>query len=152
MKKVKYILIIFILLLTACKKNSVTSDEFVDVAKFNGYIIQEAMDGYEDYPNITNIYYAVNREYAYEIQYLKTNDTEYAKKFFLLNVSEVQKEIDNKSYVKSNSLSNYEFYHAENESTYYLVARSKENIIYITAPINYINEIEEFLEELDIDF
>ena len=152
MKKVKYILIIFILLLTACKKNSVTSDEFIDVAKFNGYIIKETMNGYENYPNITNIYYAVNRDYAYEIQYLKTNDTDYAKKFFLLNVSEVQKEIDNESYVKSNSLSNYEFYHAENESTYYLVARSKENIIYITAPINYINEIEEFLEELDIDF
>ena len=152
MKKIKYILIIFILLLTACKKNNVTHEEFVDVAKFNGYIIQETKDGYEDYPNITDIYYAVNRDYAYDIQFLKTDSVDYAKKFFLLNVSEIKKEIDSESYVKSNSLSKYEFYHAENESTYYLVIRSDTNIIYISAPINYINEIEEFLEELDIDF
>ena len=43
-------------------------------------------------------------------------------------------------------------FHAENEETYYLVIRSKENIIYISAPINFINEIEEFLDDLDLEY
>lgn len=152
MKKLKYILVILILFLTACKKNSVTLDEFIDIAKFNGYIIEENKTGYEEYPDILDVYYAVNRDNAYDIQFLKLNSDSYAKKFFLLNVETIREKIDKNSYIKSNSLSNYEFYHAENENTYYLVVRSKEKIIYISAPINYINEIEEFLEELDIEY
>ena len=152
MKKIKYILIILVLLLAGCKKNSVNLTEFIETARYNGYIIEENNTGYETYSNIIDVYYAVNRENAYDIQFLELNDLAYAKKFFLLNVDEIKENIDNNSYVKSNTLSNYEFYHAENESTYYLVIRSDKNIIYISAPINYINEIEEFLEELDIDF
>lgn len=152
MKKIKYILLIFILLLTACKSNELKLDNFIDKATFNGYIVKEDKEGYEDISKITDVYYAINREYQYNIQFIKTNDIDYAKKFFLYNVTDIKNEIDNNSYVKSNSLSNYEYYHAENESNYYLVARNKENIIYISAPINYINEIEEFLTELDIDY
>ena len=152
MKKIKYILLIFILLLTACKSNELKLDNFIDKATFNGYIVKEDKEGYEDISKITDVYYAINREYQYNIQFIKTNDIDYAKKFFLYNVTDIKNEIDNNSYVKSNSLSNYEYYHAENENKYYLVARSKENIIYISAPINYINEIEEFLTELDIDY
>ena len=152
MKRIKYLLLILLFILVGCKKNSVTLDEFIDIAKYNGYIIEENKTGYENYPDILDIYYAVNRENAYDIQFLKLNSDSYAKKFFLLNVDTVRENLDNMSYVKSKSLSNYEMYHAENDNTYYLVVRSKENIIYISAPINYINEIEEFLEELDIEY
>ena len=152
MKKLKYILIVFILLLTGCKGNSVTLDSFVDIAKYNGYIIEENKVGYEEYPDILDVYYAINREDAYDIQFLKLKTDAYAKKFFLLNVDDIRENITNNDYIKSQSLSNYEMYHAENESTYYIVIRSKENIIYIKAPINYINEIEEFLEDLDIEY
>ena len=152
MKRIKYLLLILLFILVGCKKNSVTLDEFIDSAKYNGYIIEENKTGYENYPDILDIYYAVNRENAYDIQFLKLNSDSYAKKFFLLNVDTVRENLDNMSYVKSKSLSNYEMYHAENDNTYYLVVRSKENIIYISAPINYINEIEEFLEELDIEY
>ena len=152
MKRIKYLLLILLFLLVGCKKNSVTLDEFIDIAKFNGYLIEENKSGYEEYPNILDVYYAVNRENAYDIQFLKLNSDDYAKKFFLLNVNTIKENIGKDDYVKSNSLSNYEMYHAENNSTYYIVIRSKENIIYISAPINYINEIEEFLKELDIEY
>lgn len=152
MKKTKYILIIFILLLTACAKSSFDLNKFIDKAQYNGYLIEENKTGYETYTNIVDVYYAVNRENAYDIQFLKLNNVNYAKNFFLLNVDEIKKDLTNKDYVKSDTSSNYEYYHAENESKYYLVARSDTNIIYISAPIGYINEIEEFLHDLEIDF
>ncbi len=152
MKKLKFILLIFIFILAGCKKNSVSLDEFIDIAKFNGYIIENNKTGYETYPNILDVYYAVNRENAYDIQFLKLKDIDYAKKFFLLNFDEIKKNLTSKDYVKSNSSSTYEYYHGENESNYYIVIRSNENIIYIKAPIDYINEIEEFLTDLEIDF
>ncbi len=102
MKKLKYVLIILILLLTACKKNSFTLDTFIDKAKYNGYLIEENKTGYESYPNILDVYYAVNRENAYDIQFLKLKDIDYAKKFFLLNVDEIKKNLTSKDYVKSN--------------------------------------------------
>ena len=152
MKKIKYILIIFVLLLTACKKYNFDLDKFIDKATFNGYLIENNKTGYEKYPNILDVYYAVNRENAYDIQFLKLNSVDYAKNFFLLNVDEIKKNITSSDYVKSNTSNTYEYYHAENESTYYIVIRSNENIIYIIAPINYINEIEEFLTDLEIDY
>ena len=152
MKRIKYILIIFILLLTACKKNSFDLDYFIDKAEFNGYIIEENKTGYETYSNILDVYYAVNRSNAYDIQFLKLKDIDYAKRFFLLNVDSIKEEISDVDYYKSMSVSTYEMYHAENENTYYIVIRSNENIIYIKAPIAFINEIEEFLSDLDIDY
>ena len=152
MKKIKYILIIFILFITACKSYSFDLDKFIDKAKFNGYLIEENKTGYETYSNISEVYYAINRENAYDIQFLKLNGIDYAKKFFLLNAEEIKKDISNNDYVKSNTSSTYEYFHAENESTYYIVIRSNENIIYIKAPIDYINEIEDFLRDLEIEF
>lgn len=152
MKKIKWLLLILVFILTGCKKNSFVLDDFIDIAKYNGYIIEENKTGYETYSYIIDVYYAVNRENAYDIQFLKLNSVDYAKNFFLLNVNDVKDNLTNQDYIKSKSLTNYELYHAENESTYYLVARSKENIIYIKAPINYINEIEEFLEDLEIEY
>lgn len=152
MKKIKFLLLILLFIVVGCKKNSITLDEFIDIAKFNGYYIEENKIGYENYPNILDVYYAVNRENAYDIQFLKLDSTDYAVKFFILNVNDIKDNLDNNSYIKSKSLTNYEMYHAENEETYYLVIRSRENIIYISAPINYINEIEEFLEDLDLEY
>ena len=79
MKKIKYILIIFVLLLTACKNYSFDLDKFIDKATFNGYLIENNKTGYETYPNILDVYYAVNRENAYDIQFLKLNGIDYAK-------------------------------------------------------------------------
>ena len=152
MKKLRYLLLIFLFVLVSCKKNSFDLNYFIDKAKFNGYIIEENKTGYETYEYINDIYYAVNRSNAYDIQFLNLSSIDYAKKFFLVNVDDIRENITDKDYVKSNSLSSYEYYHAENESTYYIVIRSNENIIYIKAPIGYINEIEEFLTDLDIDY
>ena len=152
MKKIKYLLLVFVLLLTACKKNSFTLNDFIDKAEFNGYIIEENKTGYESYPRVLKVYYAVNRENAYDIQFLELDNVDYAKNFFALNANEIKESITSNDYIKSKSLSTYELYHAENDSTYYLVIRSNKNIIYIKAPINYINEIEEFLEDLSVDY
>ena len=91
-------------------------NEFIEVARFNGYIIEENKTGYEEYSYIKDIYYAVNRQNAYDIQFLILENDEYAKKFILSNVDEIKENIDSNSYVKSDSLTNYEFYHAENEN------------------------------------
>ena len=152
MKKMKFFLIILIVFLTACKNNLITKEIFIDKAKFNGYLIENNKTGYESYPNILNVYYAINRENAYDIQFLELKSVDYAKKFFLLNVDEIKKELTSKDYVKSNTSNTYEYYHGENDEKYYIVIRSNANILYISAPIDYILEIEEFLTDLDIEF
>ncbi len=148
----KILLVIIIFLMIGCKKNSVTLDEFIKVGTDNGYILHEDKDGYEEHNYINEIYYAINRSNAYDIQFLELIDDNYAKRFFSLNALEIKDKITGKDYLKVKSLSNYELCHAENDTKYYLVLRSKNNIIYIDAPIEYINEIEEFLTDLDLEY
>ena len=152
MKKGKYFLIIFILLLTACKKNSFVLNDFINKANDNAYIVESNKTGYEEYDYIKNIYYAINRENAYDIQFLELINDDYAKQMFLVNASEIKNKITDKDYIKSKSLTSYELYHAENDTNYYIVIRSNNNVIYIDAPIDYINEIEEFLEDLELEY
>lgn len=148
----KIIILIILLLTIGCAKNNVTLSDFIEVGTFNGYIMEENMSGYEDYDYVNTIYYAINRENAYDIQFLELKNDDYAKKFFDINKEEISKLRGNDTYIKSLVLSNYSLYHLENDESYMLVVRSQNNIIYIDAPIDYILEIEEFLEELDIDY
>ena len=151
MKKI-IIIVLSLILLTSCTKTEISSSEFVEVATFNGYIITSSMDGYEKYDYINNVIYAINRENAYFIQFIEIMDDDYAKKFFDINKQEIEKNKTNNSYVKKINKSDYGLYHIENDDDYQLVMRIRNNIIYIDAPINYINEIEEFLNELNIDY
>lgn len=152
MKKKKFFLIFFILLLIGCTSKRITKDEFIDKATFNGYIIKEDKSGYEDYSKIKSVYYAISREYEYDIQFLELEDDDYAHKFFLYNVDDFNEKVTSNDYKKTSSNSIYELYHAESDSNYYLIIRSGANIIYIDAPINYINEIEEFLHDLQLKY
>ncbi len=151
--KIKKIIILIILLFTiGCSKNEFNKDSFIDRAKFNGYIIENDLSKYKGYDYIKDVWYAYNREGMYFIQFLEIVSDDYAKRFFDLNMEDMIKLRDSDSYVKTINLSNYNVYHLETDSDYLLIIRSKNNIIYINAPINYINEIEEFLSELEIDF
>ena len=152
MKKVYYLLLILIMLTIGCTKNELTKEKFLSTADFDGYIMQNNMSGYENYNYIKNVYYAVSRNGAYDIQFLELENEDYAKKFFELNKSEVSKNVATLSYVKDKSKTNYEIYHVETSSTYYLVIRNNENILYIEAPIGNILEIEEFLTDLELDY
>ena len=151
MKKI-IIIVLSLILLTSCTKTEISSSEFVEVATFNGYIITSSMDGYEKYDYINNVIYAINRENAYFIQFIEIMDDDYAKKFFDINKQEIEKNKTNNSNIKKINKSDYGLYHIENDDDYQLVMRIRNNIIYIDAPINYINEIEEFLNELNIDY
>ena len=131
---------------------TITLDEFISKAEDNGYILKQDKKNYVAYNEITNVYYAINRIDAYDIQFLELSSEEYAHKFFEYNKNDVNNYINSNDYVKTKSNNNYELYHAENTSTYYLVIRSGANIIYIIAPIGYINEIEEFLDDLYLEY
>ena len=152
MKKTIYLLIVLLFTLVGCKKNSVTLNDFILKAEDNAYYVESNKTGYENYQYIKEIYYAVNRENAYDIQFLELESDDYAKKFFLLNANDLRSKITDKDYIKSKSLSSYELFHAEDDEKYYLVIRSNNNIIYIDAPIDYINEIEEFLSDLNLEY
>lgn len=152
MKKVFFILVMIVFFITGCKGNKVDLETFIDKATYSGYIIEENNKGYESYPYIKKIYYAVNRENAYDIQFLELESVDYAKKFFDINKKELESLKSSMSYVKQINLPSYQVYHLETSDKYRLVLRSNNSIIYINASIDYINEIEEFLEELDINY
>ena len=151
MKRIICLLLITLFISVGCSKNIVTLNDFIDKATYNGYIIEQNKTGYEEYDYINEIYYAINRENAYDIQFLELENDEYAKNFFLVNASSVKEELTDKDYIKSKSLSNYELFHGENDEKYMLVIRSNNNIIYVDAPIKYINEIEEFIKDLGLE-
>ena len=153
MKLKKLLLITLIIILTVgCKKNEIDKQSFLEIASFNGYIIEENMDEYKSYSYIKDVYYLINREGMYFIQFIELENDDYAKRFFEFNKEDFVKLKDGNTYTKSMNLSNYNLYHLETDSSYKLIIRSKNNVIYIDAPIDYINEIEEFLGELDIDY
>ena len=152
MKKWKYLLLVFLLFIVGCDNKSITLDEFVETATFDGYIIRKDKSGYESYDKVLSVCYAINREEVYDIQFLELKDDDYAHNFFLYNMNDIKENITGSDYEKRKTNSNYELYHAENSSKYYLVIRSGSNIIYIDAPIGYINEIEEFLDDLDLEY
>lgn len=150
MKLKKIIILLLVFLFIGCTKNEIDINTFIDVANFNGYIISENKDEYKGYNYIKNVHYAINREGMYFIQFLELEDDEVAKRFFELNKEEFVKYKDSNTYTKTMNSMDYNLYHLETEESYKLVIRSKSNIMYIDAPIDYINEIEEFLAELDI--
>ena len=152
MKIKKIFVILMLFLMVGCSKNSFTTEEFLDKADFNGYIISENNEEYKNYNYIKNVYYAFNREVGYFIQLLVLENNDYATKFFLLNQEEMAKMKDQNSYVKTKKANNYNVYHLETDEKYKLVIQSENKIIYIDAPINYINEREEFLNELNLDY
>ena len=102
--------------------------------------------------HIKDVYYAFNREGMYLIQFIELENDDYAKRFFDLNKEDFVKLKTSNSYTKTMNTSNYNLYHLETDDSYKLIIRGKNNVIYIDAPIDYINEIEEFLNELDIDY
>ena len=146
------LLIILCILLVGCSSKTITLNEFIEQAVFNGYFTKDSKDGYENYSQIKTVNYAINREGVYNIQFLELESDDYAHKFFLYNVDEFNKNITSNDYKKTKGNANYELYHAETNSNYYLIVRSYTNIIYVDAPINYINEIEEFLNDLDVEY
>ena len=152
MKKKWIVVLILIFLVIGCKKNNLTLDDFVEIGSRNGYILEENNRGYENYQYIKKVYYAINREDAYDIQFLELISDSYAKMFYELNKVELMGNVDGNTYIKNKEFSNYSLYHIENDLDYQLVYQSNSNILYIDAPIGYIREIEEFLDELDIDF
>lgn len=152
MKLRKLLLILIIFLTIGCNKNEIEKKSFLEVASFNGYVIEENMDEYKSYSYIKDVYYLINREEAYFIQFIELENDDYAKRFFEFNKEDFVKLKDSNTYTKSMNLSNYNLYHLETDSSYKLIIRSKNNVIYVDAPIDYINEIEEFLGELDIDY
>lgn len=152
MKKKLFYILILIFMTIGCSKNDLTLSSFIEKANDNAYFIENNKKGYESYQYIKEIYYAVNRENAYDIQFLELINDEYAKKFYDINKNVLLEYVNNDTYVKNKNSRDYQVYHIENDSKYYLVIRSKQNILYIDAPIEYINEIEDFLSDLDIDF
>ena len=152
MKKKLFYILILIFVTMGCTKNNLTLSSFIEKANDNAYFIENNKKGYESYQYIKEIYYAVNRENAYDIQFLELENDDYAKKFYDVNMNALLEYVNSDTYVKNKNSLDYQVYHLENDSKYYLVIRSKNNILYIDAPIDYINEIEEFLSDLDIDF
>lgn len=152
MRKKKLILLIFCFWLIGCSTYKITVDDFLEKATFNGYIIKNSKAGYEAYDSIKSVHYAINRENAYNVQFLELNSEDYAKRLFKTNVDEVKKDISGDDYQKSKSSISYDLYHAETKLMYKLVIRINNNLIYIDAPIMYINEIEEFLDDLHLEY
>lgn len=140
------------IVIVGCTRNEFKVEDFLDKADFNGYIVNKDNEKYKNYSYINDVYYAFNREAEYFIQLLVLENDDYARKFFFLNQEEIAKLKDKNSYVKTKNDEDYNLYHLETDSNYRLVIRIKKNVIYIDAPINYINEIEEFLKELNIEY
>ena len=149
----KWILfLILIIFIVGCTSKEIQVSEFINIAKDDGYIVKEDKTNYETFKYVKDVFYAINRENAYDIQFLELESDEYAQKFFLLNKEDLSKNITSNSYVKTKENSSYGLLHIETDSEYLLVIRSKNNIIYINADINYINEIEEFLSDLGLEY
>ncbi len=151
MKKM-LILLIICLISIGCSYDNLNKEKFVEMAEFNGYILEHNKEEYANYSYVLDVYYAVNRDYEYYIELLELESNEYANSFFNVNRKEIENVQTSNSYIKQKNFTNYNLYHVETDTDYMLVIRSNKLILYVTAPINYINEIEDFLNELNLEY
>lgn len=150
MKKyfIKIITIIFILLANCgCTNKSVLSTTaFSSVLKSHDFEIIDITNQYSKEPNIDKVYIGKNKD-KYQIEYFIILNEETAKTIFNENIKAYNNlSGTTKTKVEGNNFIKYTFL----TNSYYVVISKVENtFIYIEAPIDYKNEIDIILEEMN---
>ena len=144
MKKIILLVVLISVLVVGCSvsKQKITTTQFIEFAAENEYEILDKTKALKD-PKIKKVILAKkNNECQIEFYKLKS----ITDAIYMFN--------DNKNIFKTNNnktstytytnLSNYSLYSLTNESYYMYLCRVDDTLLYVKAPLEYKEEIEEF--------
>ena len=151
MKKIGWFLLILIFI-SGCHNSKLIKNTFIEIAEFNGYVLYNTKKDYDKYDYIKDVYYAFNRENAYLIQFIELENEEYAKKFYEINKKNIEQKIDNSSNIQKGEGKSYSYYRVYSNEEYMLVIQNDNNVLYLDAPMGYLDEINTFLNELNLKY
>ena len=154
MKKINKSLILLFLfmifLTTGCKKkDNVTADQFKKYMEKKGYVIVNKKDNIYNNKYFNNVYYAVEKEEKYTIQFFELKDEASSKVFYNNLKKDISNSKVNKYKENSKSISNYSYYELSYNNNYKKVSRINNTIIYINTDIAYSKIINRQLKNLE---
>lgn len=147
MKRVFFIMVLLLLLVTSCKinKEPITAEQFRAKMEKNNFVIFDITPQYADY-GINKALVAKNK--YYQIEFYITKDVDTAVMMFNENKEKFQLSKSSGVIENSRSIGNSSRYSLQANSKYKVVSRIGDTLIYIDAPANYKKEIQNILEEL----
>ena len=147
MKK-KFILLIsvFLLFLTGCSKEVITTDTFMKQAEENNLEVSDAKEQYANYDSIKEVMTAGKGEWKVEFYVL--DSVEAAKGMFDTNYDlfQAQKE---KSFIETSSNEgNYDLYSLTCNGKYMYICRVSNTLIYASVDDGYKRSVKKFIKSL----
>ena len=133
--------------LTACsKKTAISVEEFNDTLESKGYTIEDAT-GQLAPDSITAISLALSDNY--QIEFYEFVDDRTATAVFQENKIIFERAADSGASAEiTKNLMNYNYYSASTSSTFYMLAKIDNTMLYVEADVAYKDEIVEIVKEL----
>ena len=151
MKKRRFILLaaclMICLLLTGCKKKSLSINEFNDIAKKNEFTIVDVGDIAKAYDHLSEVAVVENKD-GWRVEYYIIVNKEEAIAMYNLNKTTFE---ENKSGIYAEStvdVSNYSTYALETDGKYMYIARVDNTMIYLKVDQKYKNDAKDFIKKL----
>jgi len=142
MKKLLIILSLF--LLTACQKSAITPGRFKGILNKNNYEIIDK--GKNNYDFVLESLIAVNENI--QIEYYVLKNEKYAKKVFNKNKEDFEKSLNDFSAEGYTNNQNLEKYTVKDKTTYKVVAKIDNTVIFISENVSHQKEINRILKKL----
>lgn len=152
MKTVKIILL-NVLLLFVCigcstNKKEITADEFKEKMRDNDYYVVDVTEQFSEYDYIEKCLLAIDITKSYQIEFYKLKDSENALEFYRYNKGIFQASEISGSVYKSVDLSSSNKYTLKTFSSYKIISRIKDTVIYVDVDVDYKDSVDFILQKI----
>lgn len=128
------------------EKVSITVEEFKDIFKEKGYIVEDVKKQMEQYSYVEKAYIAAKDDHQIEF-YVLSND-EYAIGFYNTNKSIFENSKGNTSAASTIGINNYSKYSLTTNNKYKCVSRVDNTVLYVDVNTDVKNEVKDIIKEI----
>lgn len=151
MKKFKVlVLLISVMLLTACgtKRVAIDEDKFIKIMTDEGFNIVNVEEQFEVYGYFEEAYVALESNNNYQIEFYELEDDNYAQSFYETNKEIFEASKTGTSLYTDVNLNNTSKYTLTTEDEYKVISRVEETVIYLSVDKEYKEEVTDILKKL----
>ena len=130
------------------KKVSITGTEFKNIMKEKNYVVNDAKNQFESYDYIKKVYIAASSDYSYQIEFYEMSDSNKAMSFYNTNKNIFESDKGSLSSNYSVNISNYSKYSLSSDSSYKVISRIDNTVIYVNSKKENKDKIKKVLKKL----
>lgn len=141
------ILIIAVIILTGCGTKAISVEEFKTKMEENGFTVSDIS---EQFAAIANKTYVASKAEGYQVEFYEFDSVENATNSFEDNkrlFESVKQDSDKETFVNTND--NVSKYTLESEDRYMLVSKVNNTCIYADINLEYKDELDSILQEIN---